>query len=263
MGGSSDDYLAFTMRFVDDGYRVFAVDFTGSGASQGDSIIGMNESALDLNAALHYCKTNDLLNQLPINIIGHSWGAFGAAAVLNLNDWHVNSVTTFAGFDTEVGIMNSAGPRLAGPVYYLIEPQLWVIQKMKFGDHLNLSGVKGLNKTNVKALIVQGDKDEVVTDDVSLYSKRSQITDPNVNYSLQVGADHNTVFASEASREYQQKLDDEWLKYKQDNDLMDATETEKAAKRLEWMKTINFDKALYNQLNDGIIQQMETMFSSK
>ncbi len=45
---------------------VFAYDNTGSGASTGDSCIGLVQSALDLDNALTYVEQNPVFDGLPI-----------------------------------------------------------------------------------------------------------------------------------------------------------------------------------------------------
>ena len=51
LGSDSEGYIGETKYFVDNGFMVFAYDNTGSGASTGDSCVGLVQSVIDLDNA--------------------------------------------------------------------------------------------------------------------------------------------------------------------------------------------------------------------
>lgn len=84
-GGFHEDYMDHIVWFVDHGYRVFASDLTGSGNSGGKGIMGMPQSAIDMDAILTYIENDPELSGMKKVLYGHSWGAYGVTAVLNFD----------------------------------------------------------------------------------------------------------------------------------------------------------------------------------
>ena len=85
MGGGHEGYMSDICWFVDHGWRVFGFDNTGSCESEGESIVGLVQSALDLDAALTFIEGDTELSELDVFLYGHSWGGYGVAAVLNFD----------------------------------------------------------------------------------------------------------------------------------------------------------------------------------
>ncbi|MCM1054417.1 MAG: lysophospholipase [Bacteroides sp.] len=81
LGGGAEDYLAETLYFVDNGYRVFSYDNTGCYRSEGSNCIGLPQSVIDLDAALTYIEQEPRFNGLPLLLYGHSWGGYAVAAI--------------------------------------------------------------------------------------------------------------------------------------------------------------------------------------
>ena len=60
-------------------------------------MMGMAQSAIDLDAALTYIESNDELNGLPVLLYGHSWGGYAAAAVLG-SDHDIKASVSISGY---------------------------------------------------------------------------------------------------------------------------------------------------------------------
>jgi dienelactone hydrolase len=112
------------MYFVDKGWRVFAFNNTGVSGSEGESIRGLTQSVIDLDAALTYVKNSNALNGLPIMLVGHSWGGYAVTAVLNYNH-NIKAVVSFAGYNNGSELFKNIAVSEVGGVYYLISPQSW------------------------------------------------------------------------------------------------------------------------------------------
>ncbi len=74
LGGGADSYLSQITYFVDQGWRVFAYDATGSFDSEGNSTKGFPQVLIDLDAALMYIESQEDFASLPVLLFGHSWG---------------------------------------------------------------------------------------------------------------------------------------------------------------------------------------------
>ena len=59
LGGGASYYFPETMFFVDNDWRVFTFDKTGSHYSEGSGTRGLPQSALDLDAALNYISSQN------------------------------------------------------------------------------------------------------------------------------------------------------------------------------------------------------------
>ncbi|MCL2412935.1 MAG: lysophospholipase, partial [Bacteroidales bacterium] len=132
MGGTADGYFPMIMFFVDQGWRVFAFNNTGTSGSEGKNLRGFPQSVIDLDAALRFVKTSSALNELPIMLVGHSWGGFAVTTVLNY-DHNVNAVVSFSGFNNGRELFREHGIKSAGFFFHLLSPHFWAIERLRFG----------------------------------------------------------------------------------------------------------------------------------
>jgi pimeloyl-ACP methyl ester carboxylesterase len=259
MGGTADHYFPMIMYFVDNGWRVFAYNNTGVAGSEGDSIRGLTQSVIDLDAALTYIKNSNRFNGLPIMLVGHSWGGFAVCAVLNFNH-NVNAVVSFAGFNNGRDVFEEQGVAMVGGVFYTLTPQFWAIERQLFGDKTRLTAVDGINKAGIPVMIVQSSDDDVIpANTTSIYAHRNRITNPYVEIVFFDGDDvsgHEFVFASREKREYRRWAQSSWETYQVGiNNATNAT-------MAQWAESINFDKALANQLNMELMERINTFFNN-
>lgn len=178
----ADEYDKLIRRLVDNGWRVFSYNCTGVDGSEGESMRGLSQGILDLDAALSYINSASQFDGLPVMLAGFSWGAFSACAVLNY-DHDVKAVVSFAGFNSTKEAMEHQIVEEVGGVYYIICPQLWALEKQLFGDIAKLTAVDGINKSNIPVLLVLCADDNIVPPDtISIYAHRNSITNPNFQY---------------------------------------------------------------------------------
>jgi pimeloyl-ACP methyl ester carboxylesterase len=256
LGGTADDYFPMIMYFADKGWRVFAFNNTGVGGSEGESIRGLTQAVIDLDAALTYVEKNSAFNGLPIMLAGHSWGGYAVCAVLNYNH-KVNAVVSFAGFNSSKEIFEEQAITLVGGMFYLFTPQQWAIEKELFGDTVRLTAVDGINKAGIPVMIVQSSDDEVILAQTSsIYAHRSKISNSNVEIVYLEGEDvsgHEYVFCSKGQREYMKWLKASWETYKAEHNN---------ASQFQWAAEINFDKNKANELNQELMERINTLFNN-
>ena len=141
---------------------------------------GLSQGVIDLDAALKYIKNTNKLNNLPVMLVGYSWGGYSVCAVLNY-DHQINAVVSFAGFNSTQEVMESQAVAEVGGIYHLMSAQLWAIEKQLFGDTAKLTAVDGINKSNIPVMIVLCEDDEVIpVNTISIYANRGRITSLNV-----------------------------------------------------------------------------------
>lgn len=205
IGGGADSYLPQITYFVDQGWRVFAYDATGSFDSEGKTTKGFPQALLDLDSALNYINTQSEYDNLPILLFGHSWGGYAVANVLHYNH-EISGVVSVAGVDSPMDIILEQGKSMMGSFIYTQYPFLWLYQRLMFGKVASLSAVDAINQSDVPVLIIHGTEDEMVAyKGSSIISNIDVITNPNVrtiSSSEQDRNGHNNLFRSDAAIDY-------------------------------------------------------------
>jgi pimeloyl-ACP methyl ester carboxylesterase len=258
-GGTADHYFPMIMYFVDQGWRVFAYNNTGVGGSEGDSVRGLTQSAVDLDAALTYIENTVVFSDLPVMLVGHSWGGFAVCTVLNYSH-KVNAVVSFAGFNIAQELFEEEGVGIVGGIFYVLTPQFWAIEKHLFGSAANLTAVGGINKSNIPVMIVQSSDDTVIkADTTSIYAHRTKITNPHVDIVLFDGENvtgHEYVYRSKAMEEYRETAQTDFEEYQARNQIEKATNADLA----KWAEGYGFDKFKANELNPELMERINDLF---
>lgn len=215
LGLGAEDYMAETLNFVDKGWRVFSYDCTGTYESEGKNTVGLPQSVIDLNAVMTYIKSNNTLNNLPIMLYGHSWGAYAVTAILNYN-YDIHAVVSISGFNSPMELMNEVLKGEIGALSYVEYPFGWACQTMLFGSTSRVTAVNGINRTDTPIMIIHGDKDkEISYNGASIIAHKGEITNPNVIYktrSVKNQNGHNDLYKSGAAIEYIKEKNIEYKK---------------------------------------------------
>jgi len=178
LGGGGLSYLREIMYFVDNGWRVFTFDKTGSHSSEGRGTRGLPQSAIDLDAALSYMTRQGW--DIPIMLFGHSWGGFAVTAVLNF-DHDINAVVSIAGFAEPLMMLQEGARLMIGPAGVLATPILWAYQRTLFGNYADISAIDGINSAGIPVKIIHGRSDYVVSyDGAGIIAHRERIINPHV-----------------------------------------------------------------------------------
>ena len=213
LGGGADSYLPQIKHFVDQGFRVFAYDCTGSYDSEGKTTKGFPQSVVDLQAALTYIATQPDLSTLPMLLFGHSWGGYAVANVLNYPH-DIKGVISASGVNTAIDIIIEQGRTFMGGFIYTQYPFLWLYQRLLYGKVASFDAVTALNTTGVPALIIHGMADELVAYDGSaLIARKDEIVNPRVSFITvdEPGRDgHNNIFKSDAAINYIEEINREY-----------------------------------------------------
>ena len=231
MGGGEESYLAEALCFVDHGYQVLCYSNTGCWDSEGKTCVGLNQSVLDLDAALTWVEGESRFDGVPVFLYGHSWGGYAVAAVFHF-DHEIAASASVAGFNQAMPMILEWGGGMMGPLIYMEYPFIWINQKLTFGKTFDLTAVDALNSTDTPVLILHGNEDTTVGyDTVSIISKKDQITNPNVQYIVcdkPPQNDHNRLFQSLESIAYHDELNEvyEELYERYDGELPEDVELE-------------------------------------
>lgn len=180
LGGGEGSYLMEALYFVDHGYQALCYSNTGCWDSEGENCIGLNQSVLDLDAALTWVEGESRFDGVPVFLYGHSWGGYAVASIFHF-DHEIAASASVAGFNKAMPMILEWGEGMMGPLVYLEYPFIWINQKLTFGGTFELTAVDALNSADTPVLILHGDQDATVGyDTVSIISQRDRITNPNV-----------------------------------------------------------------------------------
>ena len=176
----ADEYDRIIRYLVDKGWRIFSYNMTGVDKSEGDSMRGLSQAVIDLDAALTYIENTGTFSGLPVMLAGFSMGGYAVCAVLNY-DHRVDAVVSFAGFNSTRDVMKEQATAKIGGLYYLISPQVWALEKQLFEDIAKLTAVDGINKSLIPVMIVLCSDDDIVpVNTISIYAHRKNIINPHV-----------------------------------------------------------------------------------
>ncbi len=183
LGADGDTHLPEILYFMDNSLAVLAFDGTGVGQSTGESMVGLQQMALDLIAAIDYAATLPQLGKLPVLLYGHSMGGY-ATAIAAQQRPQVQAAVSISGFDSPMDMMVATGKDYAGDVALLGYPFLYLHNAITFGDYANCTAVDAINRADAEFLIVHGSQDEVIALEDSILGQKEQITNPAVTYLL-------------------------------------------------------------------------------
>ncbi|MDR5658961.1 alpha/beta fold hydrolase [Serpentinicella sp. ANB-PHB4] len=180
LGGGADIYLPEIKYFVDNGWRVFAYDATGSFDSEGKTTKGFPQGLIDLDAALTYVSGQSEFDNLSIVLFGHSWGGYAVANILHY-DHEINGVVSVAGANSPMDMILKQGQRMMGNFIHTQRPYLWLYQRMLFGQVASFNAVDAINGSDVPVLILHGTEDDLIEyKGSSIISKTDKMTNPNI-----------------------------------------------------------------------------------
>jgi len=211
----ADEYDRLITYLVDRGWRVFSYNSTGVDGSEGESMRGLSQGVLDLDAALTYIENQNELNNLPVMLAGFSWGGYSVCAVLNYSHHNIKAVVSFAGFNSTQEVMEHQATAEVGSLYYLMTPQVWAMEKQLFGNTAKLTAVDGINKSSIPVMIVLCSDDDIIpANTISIYAHRGRITNPNVEIMYLKGEDaHGHYFKHYPKNELYERVNHFLEKY--------------------------------------------------
>lgn len=187
----ADHYGRIIRYLVDEGWRVFIYNGTGVHGSEGSGMRGLSQSVIDLKAAMSYVENTEDFNDLPVILMGFSMGGYAVSALLNF-DYDIDAVVTICAFNSVKELFKYQGASNLGIFHYLIYPQTWLLQKIKFGDLANITAVDGINRTHIPVLIMVNSNDDFLPPDkIGIYAYRDRIINPFAEFIYLEGDDAN------------------------------------------------------------------------
>ena len=169
MNASSNGYEPLVKFFAEKGYAVFIFDGTASGRSGGDRVIGLQQPRLDLRAAVRCVAESGAFTGIPVVLMGHSAGAYGAAT--EALETGAAAAVCVSGFDTPIGTMHKWAKNYAKFMGDVQLPFLFAHEFDQLGSEANTSASRALVSSGVPALVIHGANDNAIPLNISLYQR--------------------------------------------------------------------------------------------
>ena len=253
----ADDYIPLIKYVVQNGFDVFAYDVTGTYESEGDNTVGMCQAIIDLEGAIKYVQSSYMFSNMPIFLIGHSWGAYAAASVLSLCDG-ISGCAAIAGMNNGCNMMVDKATQYVGKIGAVPGPLFDEYQRMLFGDYVDCNAVAGINSKPIPVLVAHGITDKTITFNTqSIISHKNEFTNKNVQYYIGRGLNggHDDIWHSKEAYIYKKEIDSDakLLSFERGEQL---TEQEQIA----FCNTV--DHRLYSAPNEELMDKIISMFKS-
>lgn len=257
MGSGHESYLNEIVHLVDSGYAVFAHDGTGSGTSGGDSVRGLLQSAIDLEAALAYIDTLPRLKRLPKYLMGHSWGAFAVAEAAGSREDLV-AIASIAGYAYPVELLSEQASEMLGRDLSGLGFFFDMSQLLSFGpQNCRRNAVDSINGCSTPILLIHGSEDEMIpVDGSAIVAHRDELTNPNVEILIldregQNG--HNTIFRPTEALQYIARKNREYAALCSEYEGLLPPDV-----REDYIRGVDLERV--NQVNRELFRQIEVFF---
>ena len=159
--GGQTGYMDIFNYLTAQGYYVFAYDATANDESEGDVIGGLPQGFIDLDYAIDYVYTIEQVRDLPVVLMGYSWGGLSVANVLNYHP-EVKAVAALAGWNKSMNLIDYRGCQMVGGVAKLLLPFASVYEYKMYGEYAFSTAMKGFKNSDCKVMIVHGELDDTI-----------------------------------------------------------------------------------------------------
>ncbi len=160
-GGGQTGYMDIFDIMVRRGYYVFAYDATANDESEGDVMGGLPQGFIDLDYAIDYAMGLDGLAELPLLLMGYSWGGLSVGNVLNYHP-EARAVVSLAGWNESMNLIDYRGCQMVGGVAKLLLPFASLYEWVKYGEYSSSTALSGFANTDARIMIVHGECDDTI-----------------------------------------------------------------------------------------------------
>jgi len=195
IGAGHHAYMHVIRELVLHDYRVLAFDYTGAELSDGKYISGLPQPLLDLRACFSFIDGRDDLRDLPIDVVGHSWGGFvsGISPRISIK---VRKVVSISAFISVPVILTSVRTYMR-----MFEPFIDLANLIKFGKYGIYDIPSTIKRTQSPMLYIAGAHDPFVKPELNIDRLRILAQDkPYIEFYLDESKGHNAYLTEEAER---------------------------------------------------------------
>jgi alpha-beta hydrolase superfamily lysophospholipase len=198
-------HLAYTTEinyFAQKGYLVLAYDNTGTCESEGKKLKGFAQGVIDLKHAIKYVKTRDDLKELPLLLLGHSWGGYSVCNVSALSpDIEIKGIVAFSPFHSLNRLLSDMVKMKTKADIRFMTPFIDIVNLIKFGKVGILRSCDTISSNQIPTLVMHGGNDMTVNVQNSPVGMKHRIAEnQNARTVLYESKYHNVYLAKDAEQ---------------------------------------------------------------
>ena len=253
-GGGHNVFLPFIDFFTANGYYVFTYDAQGNDNSEG-TVEGLPQGVISLNSAINHVKSIDEYKDLPLMLIGHSWGGYSVGNVLNLHP-DIRASVIIAGFNESEDMLKYQGEKYAKDKWGILIPYLKLYERITFGkEFADTSAMQGMKSTDARIMIVHSKDDATVPTRFGYDKFYSEFGDnERFEFVLYEDKGHKDLLYSDDAIAYNETIEEAYESYLKEIGNVDSDES-----KAEFMDK-NLDKSRAFEVNYILMQDILAMF---
>ncbi len=203
--GMGAGHLAYTTEinyFAQKGYLVLAYDNTGTCTSEGEKLYGFAQGIIDLKHAITFAKSREDTKDLPLLLVGHSWGAYSVCNVSAITDEaDIKGIVAFSPFNSMNKLLRDNAKQKTKINLSIFSPFFDLINLIRFGKVGILRSCNTIDSNSIPTLIMHGGNDLQVTLRNSPVGLKNRISNnPNARTVLYESKYHNVYLAKDAEQ---------------------------------------------------------------
>ena len=202
MGAGHLSYTTEINYFAQKGFLVLAYDNTGTCTSEGEKLNGFAQGPIDLKYALQFVASRDDLKELPILLLGHSWGGYSVCNVSALNpDVDIKGIVALSPPDAFNRLIIDQVKMQTKMNMFFLSPIFDILNLIKFGKNGLLKSTETIASNNIPTLVMHGGNDMTVKLENSPVGLKNRIeANPNARVILFDSKYHNVYLAKEGEQ---------------------------------------------------------------
>lgn len=203
--GMGAGHLAYTTEinyFAQKGYLVLAYDNTGTCTSEGKNLKGFAQGIIDLKYAIQYVASRDDLKELPLLLLGHSWGGYSVCNVNALSpDVEIKGIVAFSPFHSLTRLIADMVKMKTKANIRFMSPFIDFVNLLKFGKPGILRSCETISNNQIPTLVMHGGNDMTIKVQNSPVGMKHRIAEnQNARTILYDTKYHNVYLAKDAEQ---------------------------------------------------------------
>ena len=202
--GMGAGHLAYTTEinyFAQKGYLVLAYDNTGTCESEGDKLVGFGQGVIDLGKAIEFVNSREDLKELPLLLLGHSWGGYCVCNAPAVTDADIKGIVAFSPFNSINRLLADMVKMKTKANIRFLTPFLDIANLMKFGKVGILRSCDTISNNQIPTLVMHGGNDMTINVQNSPVGLKHRIAEnTNARVVLYDSKYHNVYLAKDAEQ---------------------------------------------------------------
>lgn len=200
MGNGHRAYMKEIERLARAGFLVYSYDHTGCTESEGEHIMGLSGSLVDLDSCINAMLEKGFKAE-NISVVGHSWGAFSTLNILGFYP-NLKNIVALSGFISVKDMLEQVVPSILAS----FRPSIYKMEAQLNPEHYDRNAIKTLSEANSPALIIHSTDDNSVSAKHHYMKMYNALSDKaSITFLTLTGKIHNPNYTKDAV-EYKEKF---------------------------------------------------------